>query len=212
MPKAVEKDPVIPTLSKLAHVHTRISKGFAPYAAINEKQELEGMEEHRMDLMTIAEDNIDAMSPATISSAASMKKDNEITGENVSDVSAAFTPTRKTRYSSSTATASSSTANKPKKVTPGGTKTTTAAAAASKKGSNKGAPKTTVPPSKIVKSRQTVMKKKEDAYMGHTVQYKQKVCYFCVSLSFALLLKLYPGHIYICIYIYISRFSSRTSL
>ena len=76
MPKAVEKEPKIPTLSKLAHIHSRISKGFAPYTAIDEEKELEGMEEHRLDLVALAADDSEVVSTA-LKTGISVKDENK---------------------------------------------------------------------------------------------------------------------------------------
>ena len=171
MPKAVDKEPKIPTLSKLAHVHTRISKGFAPYTAIDEEKELEGMEEHRVDLVALAADDSEAMSPA-LKTGVSVKKENE-TGSKKSSIPAVFTPTRKNRYSASPTT--SSVTNKSNKVS-SATKIVSKMPTTSGTRSTGVTSKPSIPSSKIVKSRQIgTSKDKTSAYLGHTVQYNQKV-------------------------------------
>ena len=173
MPKAVDKEPKIPTLSKLAHVHTRISKGFAPYTAIDEEKELEGMEEHRLDLVALAADDSEVVSTA-LKTGISVKDENK-TGIKKSSIPTAFTPTRKNRYSASPMT--SSVTNKANKVS-SATKTVSKIPATSGTGRSTGVTsKSSIPSSKIVKSRQIgATKDKTSPYMGHTVQYKQKVC------------------------------------
>ena len=163
IPKLTEKEPAVPTLTRLAHVHARISKGFAPYEATNIEHE-----ENATDLMTLAASESRAISPAKLDSATKEQRQSDVEAvEKPSNILVAspFTPTRKTRYAASPSNPSISSKS---------------GMSATKKLSPDAAKKMSITPtsSKRVKSRQPVTNKSKGSqggYMGHTVLYKQKV-------------------------------------
>ena len=107
------------------------------------------MEKHASDIVALATD--DSVVPIPAEKAAPATKKEGAPEKKLSSVPTAFTPTRKTRYSTyvpSGASKSTSTSSKP-----------------------------SLPSSKVVKSQLTGSSSKDAkvAYMGHTVQNKQKV-------------------------------------